>query len=52
MNDQLLRDGLAELSEQARPVDLLDRSLKAKLCFSQDTWAEQTSVLVRRALAA
>ena len=32
--------------------DLLDRSLKAKLCFGQDTWAEQTSVLVRRALAA
>ena len=32
--------------------DLLDRSLKAKLCFSQDSWAEQTSVLVRRALAA
>ena len=32
--------------------DLLDRSLKAKLCFGQDGWAEQTSVLVRRALAA
>jgi AcrR family transcriptional regulator len=32
--------------------DLLDRSLKAKLCFGQDMWAEQTSVLVRRALAA
>ena len=32
--------------------DLLDRSLKAKLCFGQDKWAEQTSVLVRRALAA
>jgi AcrR family transcriptional regulator len=32
--------------------DLLDRSLKAKLCFGQDEWAEQTSVLVRRALAA
>ena len=32
--------------------DLLDRSIKAKLCFDQDLWAEQTSVLVRRALAA
>jgi AcrR family transcriptional regulator len=32
--------------------DLLDRSIKAKICFGQDTWAEQTSVLVRRALAA
>ena len=32
--------------------DLLDRSIKAKLCFGQDLWAEQTSVLVRRALAA
>jgi AcrR family transcriptional regulator len=32
--------------------DLLDRSIKAKLCFGQDTWAEETSVLVRRALAA
>ena len=32
--------------------DLLDRSIKAKLCFGQDRWAEQTSVLVRRALAA
>jgi AcrR family transcriptional regulator len=32
--------------------DLLDRSVKAKICFGQDAWAEQTSVLVRRALAA
>ena len=32
--------------------DLLDRSIKAKLCFDQEEWAEQTSVLVRRALAA
>jgi AcrR family transcriptional regulator len=32
--------------------DLLDRSIKAKLCFGQDGWAEETSVLVRRALAA
>ena len=32
--------------------DLLDRSIKAKICFGQDQWAEQTSVLVRRALAA
>jgi hypothetical protein len=32
--------------------DLLDRSIKAKLCFAHDRWAEETSVLVRRALAA
>jgi AcrR family transcriptional regulator len=32
--------------------DLLDRSIKAKLCFGHDQWAEATSVLVRRALAA
>jgi AcrR family transcriptional regulator len=32
--------------------DLLDRSIKAKLCFGQDGWAEETSVLVRRALRA
>jgi AcrR family transcriptional regulator len=32
--------------------DLLDRSIKAKICFGQDQWAEETSVLVRRALAA
>ena len=32
--------------------DLLDRSIKAKVCFDQHAWAEQTSVLVRRALAA
>jgi AcrR family transcriptional regulator len=32
--------------------DLLDRSIKAKLCFGQDKWAEETSILVRRALAA
>ena len=32
--------------------DLLDRSIKAKVCFGQDAWGEQTSVLVRRALAA
>jgi AcrR family transcriptional regulator len=32
--------------------DLLDRSIKAKLCFGQDAWAEETSILVRRALAA
>jgi AcrR family transcriptional regulator len=32
--------------------DLLDRSIKAKLCFGQDAWAHETSVLVRRALAA
>lgn len=32
--------------------DLLDRSIKAKICFSNDAYAEATSVLVRRALAA
>jgi AcrR family transcriptional regulator len=32
--------------------DLLDRSIKAKLCFHHEQWGEQTSVLVRRALAA
>jgi AcrR family transcriptional regulator len=32
--------------------DLLDRSMKAKVSFGQDRWAAQTSVLVRRALAA
>jgi AcrR family transcriptional regulator len=32
--------------------DLLDRSIKAKICFGQDRWAAETSVLVRRALAA
>jgi AcrR family transcriptional regulator len=32
--------------------DLLDRSIKAKICFEQDGYAEATSVLVRRALAA
>ena len=32
--------------------DLLDRSIKAKHCFGHDGYAEATSVLVRRALAA
>ena len=32
--------------------DILDRSIKAKICFSQDDYAEATSVLVKRALAA
>ena len=31
--------------------DLLDRSIKAKVCFGQDRWAEETSVLLRRALS-
>jgi AcrR family transcriptional regulator len=31
--------------------DLLDRSVKAKVCFGQDRWAEETAQLVRRALA-
>jgi AcrR family transcriptional regulator len=32
--------------------DLLDRSMKAKVLFGRDRYAEATSVLVRRALAA
>jgi AcrR family transcriptional regulator len=31
--------------------DLLDRSVKAKVCFGQDRWAEETAQLVSRALA-
>ncbi len=32
--------------------DVLDRSMKAKVCFGEDEYAQATSVLVRRALAA
>ena len=32
--------------------DVLDRSMKAKVCFGQDSYAQATSVLVQRALAA
>jgi AcrR family transcriptional regulator len=32
--------------------DILDRSMKAKVCFSQHDYAQATSLLVRRALAA
>jgi AcrR family transcriptional regulator len=32
--------------------DILDRSMKAKVCFGQDEYAAATSLLVRRALAA
>ena len=32
--------------------DVLDRSMKAKVCFGQDDYAAATSLLVRRALAA
>jgi AcrR family transcriptional regulator len=32
--------------------DILDRSMKAKVCFGQDHYAQATSLLVRRALAA
>lgn len=32
--------------------DLIDRSIKAKVCFGQDSYAEATSLLVRRALTA
>lgn len=32
--------------------DLLDRSVRAKIIFGQDRWAEETAQLVRRALAA
>jgi AcrR family transcriptional regulator len=48
-----------EISSSIDPVtsacvlrDLLDRSIKAKVCFGHDAYAEATSLLVRRALAA
>ena len=48
-----------EISASIDPVttacvlrDLLDRSITAKVCFGHDGYAEATSLLVRRALAA